>query len=277
MIDFKIDKQQNQDLREKYNPDGSILRRAQMRMLEMLKYIDRVCRDNNIEYWLESGTLLGAVRHGGFIPWDDDVDIIMTRKDARRLRKILSNLKHQDFVLQTHANDKYHYVFWDKLRDTKSAYIIPTYWQDHLKYKGLSVDIFTLDDNTIDWIQNKCIFFNHHMIFHPLAENNGNWSLFRPFVAAFYCILRNILFPIARLLSFFKKNDYMSYSYGQPWKRKYPKDSIYPLREIKFEGFSFMSPAEPDRYLSVAFDDWKKIPPENERQIHASNFELYFS
>ena len=65
------------ELRERYNPDGSILRKQQLRMLEMLQYIDFVCKKHNIRYWLCSGTLLGAVRHGGFIPWDDDVDIEM--------------------------------------------------------------------------------------------------------------------------------------------------------------------------------------------------------
>ena len=65
MIDIKI----QQKLREKYNPDESGLRKHQMRMLEILKYIDKVCKDNSIQYWLSSGTCLGAVRHGGFIPF----------------------------------------------------------------------------------------------------------------------------------------------------------------------------------------------------------------
>lgn len=272
MVDIEI----NKALRAQYNPDGSVLRKAQLRMLEMLTYLDGVCRENSIEYWLESGTLLGAVRHGGFIPWDDDVDIIMTRKDAKKLGKILRHKKdNTDFVYQCHENDPYHYVFWNKLRDLKSAYVIPTYWQDHLKYKGLSIDIFTLDDNIIDWLQEKCIFLNHHMIFHPLADNCGKWALFRPLVPIFHFFLRNLVFPLARFLSLFRKNDYLNYSYGQPWKRKYPIDAIYPLREIKFEGRTFMSPTNPEKYLRVAFNDWNHIPPEDKRQTHASQFELF--
>ena len=65
------------ELRQRYNPEGSLLRRHQLRMLEILKEIDRICQKHRIDYWLSSGTLLGAVRHGGFIPWDDDLDIEM--------------------------------------------------------------------------------------------------------------------------------------------------------------------------------------------------------
>ena len=68
-------------LRDKYSPYGSPLRRQQMRMLEILLEIDRICKRHGIQYWLSSGTLIGAARHGGFIPWDDDLDIEMMRED----------------------------------------------------------------------------------------------------------------------------------------------------------------------------------------------------
>ena len=70
-----IDEATHKALRAAYNPDGSDLRRHQLVMLDMLIWLDRLCVRHAIPYWLSSGTLLGAVRHGGFIPWDDDVDI----------------------------------------------------------------------------------------------------------------------------------------------------------------------------------------------------------
>ena len=63
------------DLRQRFNPEGSVLRQHQLRMLELLKVIDCICKKHDIPYWLSSGTLIGAARHKGFIPWDDDLDI----------------------------------------------------------------------------------------------------------------------------------------------------------------------------------------------------------
>ena len=76
-------------LRERFNPEGSILRRQQLRMLELLDAVDCICKKHNIPYWLSSGTLIGAARHNGFIPWDDDLDIEILRSDYLRLIKIL--------------------------------------------------------------------------------------------------------------------------------------------------------------------------------------------
>ena len=83
---------QTQALREKYNPDGSALRRDQLALLDMLCFVADICRQNGIQWWLSSGTLLGAARHKGFIPWDDDIDIAMPRKDYNVLLEILKVL-----------------------------------------------------------------------------------------------------------------------------------------------------------------------------------------
>ena len=82
----------------KYNGEGTPLRMAQLRMLAILVEVDKICRKHNITYWLDYGTLLGAVRHKGFIPWDDDVDICVMRKDYDKLRKYLQQELPEQFV-----------------------------------------------------------------------------------------------------------------------------------------------------------------------------------
>ena len=84
-----IDKVMAWGLRIRFNPEGSLLRRQQMRMLEILLEVDKICKKHDIPYWLSSGTLIGAMRHDGFIPWDDDLDIEMLRKDYVRLMAVL--------------------------------------------------------------------------------------------------------------------------------------------------------------------------------------------
>ena len=85
-------------LRAKYNPEGSLLRRDQMELLKMLRVVADICDANGIQWWLSSGTLLGAARHEGFIPWDDDLDIVLLRKDCKRLERILERLDHKEYV-----------------------------------------------------------------------------------------------------------------------------------------------------------------------------------
>ena len=88
-----------------YNPDGSALRRDQLELLRMLKVVDEICKENHIQWWLSSGTLLGAARHKGFIPWDDDMDIVLLKKDYKKLEKILCNYKSEEFVFHCFKTD----------------------------------------------------------------------------------------------------------------------------------------------------------------------------
>ena len=139
-----IDEIAKKELKEKYNPEGSNRRKAQLRMLEMLTFLDVFCRDHNICYWLDSGTLLGAMRHQGFIPWDDDTDVCMPYEDYKRFVKLFGNKQIGDFVLQNHDTDPGYYRYWSVVRDLKSEYVHSDdlYTEKSIKYKGLQIDIF---------------------------------------------------------------------------------------------------------------------------------------
>ena len=82
------------------------MREEQQIMLSILKEFDRICRKNNLSYWLCSGTLLGAVRHKGFIPWDDDIDVSMERKDFEIFKKIALKDLRKDMLLDSHSLDE---------------------------------------------------------------------------------------------------------------------------------------------------------------------------
>ena len=129
-----IGKDIQQQLREKYNPEGSLLRRGQLRMLEILDAVDAICRAHNIPYWLSSGTLLGAVRHGGFIPWDDDLDIELLREDYLRLLPILRRELPERFMLHDRESDSTYPNLYAKVRDKHSC--IEEEYEFKGKYRG---------------------------------------------------------------------------------------------------------------------------------------------
>ena len=124
------------------NAEGTQLRKHQLKMLEMLKYVDELCRKHDIPYYLSGGTLLGAVRHQGFIPWDDDLDIILMKKDFRRLLNVLRNEPSVDYVLQCHQTDPYYIAPYAKLR-MKNTQIREWNENDiYYRYRGIYIDIF---------------------------------------------------------------------------------------------------------------------------------------
>ena len=100
-----------EELRARFNPEGSPLRRQQMVMLEMVTVLDKICKKHDIPYFLYGGTLLGAFRHNGFIPWDDDLDVAMMRQDYKRLMKVLPAKLPSYIALQNNDTDKNYFLF----------------------------------------------------------------------------------------------------------------------------------------------------------------------
>ena len=129
-------------LRRKFNPEGSVLRRQQHRMLEILLEVDRICKKHNIRYWLSSGTLIGAVRHKGFIPWDDDLDIEMLLPDYERLMRVLPDELPSTMALQSQDTDPNYFFFYAKVRDRRSHLEEGNRYDRVWKEQGIYIDIF---------------------------------------------------------------------------------------------------------------------------------------
>ena len=118
-------------------------------LLDLLCEFDRVCKENNIQYFLDSGTLLGAVRHGGFIPWDDDVDVVMLRNDYKRLCEIAQSKFAPPYFFQTNSTDPGSARGHAQLRNSETTGILRDEIQDgrplYSFNQGLFVDVFALD------------------------------------------------------------------------------------------------------------------------------------
>ena len=107
-----------------YNPEGSTLRKDQKEMLKALVAFAEICKKHNITWWLCSGTLLGAARHKGFIPWDDDVDVTMLKKDYKKLEKILAQMDSDEYFYQSIKTDPDHVNVFGKFRKKKEKVLV---------------------------------------------------------------------------------------------------------------------------------------------------------
>lgn len=267
-----IDSVEQNKLRELFNPDGSELRKAQLRMVEILKFLDSVCKQNNITYWLDSGTLIGAARHGGFIPWDDDVDICMPLGDLKKFKKLmLDNKLSDEFILQCHETDFYFLSSssWCVLRDLKSEYIQDSNLHNARKYRGLQVDIFGVEEKTINFLHYLCNKYQSKIIERLLHCN------FKHLAYLAYLPFEYFIIPVFRLLSLFSKKNYYRMGYGIPIRSKRYIETVYPISKISFEGYLFNAPSNPDKYLINIYKNWRQVPELGKIETHNVRFKFY--
>ena len=140
------------------------LRSCQLKQLEILKIFDRICRKHNLRYWIDGGTLLGAVRHKGFIPWDDDLDVAMPSEDYKKLDQIIQSELPDHLFWQTPKTDPTMPYGCTKIRDLNSFYVE---FRDDFTlpyHKGVFIDIFEMIDYPMGISCKKYFSFNYNKI-----------------------------------------------------------------------------------------------------------------
>ena len=260
------------------------LRRMQLLELEALKEFDRVCRKHNIKYVLSSGTMLGAIRHKGFIPWDDDADVSMLREEYNKFTAVANELDPKICYFQDHNTDPEYRWGYAKLRCTGTQYV--RIGQEHLKCKtGIFVDIFPLDDVPNSKLgrvlQKERCFVTRKLMYSEVGKLSNNENQFMRF---FYSVLSKIPVDYAfyRLGKYSRKSNNASNNVvrtlmfdalGKKAKKldgdfRYgrPKRWFLDVAEYEFEGCKFYGPKDYDEYLTFKYGDYMKLPPENKRQ-----------
>jgi lipopolysaccharide cholinephosphotransferase len=258
-----------------YNPEGSNLRKAQMRMLEILTAFDEICNRNNIPYFLDGGTLLGARRHGGFIPWDDDIDVKILQKDYNRLIKALEKELPPQYKVQTRKTDKNYFFDFAKVRDTKTYYREDQNESHDFKYTGAYIDIFTIEPLFSVYIKRKMDRIRNRFMFRAGSKNIFGW-IFNTSIMGLLYPLYFVRKYVVRFLRKFIKTDTYYHSPGSIVTQCHKLNEIFPLKKISFEGKMFNAPKDVDAVLTRFYGkDFMTLPPPEKRAIHASEIIFY--
>lgn len=254
------------------------LKKLQRIEFSMLQELDRICRKYNILYSLDGGTLLGAIRHKGFIPWDDDIDVIMLREEYVKFKEACKkDLDSERFFLQDYQTDSGYRWGWAKIRRKNTEYI--RLGQESLKQKtGIFIDIFVADqvpDNPIiKRVHHFICYIIRKSLYSPLGIEHAKNILEKSIYRCLNLLNRNQVFAIRDWLaehSNHKKSKLIShYTLEYPKSCKYglPRKCFDEFIEVEFEGHLFKAFKDYDIYLRGHYGDYMKLPPVEQRIPH---------
>ena len=256
-----------------------LLRKVQMVQLEIAKEIRRVCEENDIRYFLADGSFLGAVRHSGFIPWDDDMDIGMLRRDYEKFCSIAPDKLKPEYCLQTWHTDSNYSLPFGKVIKRNTVYL-ENKKSCRLQENGFYVDIFPYDyvsENPNEQKKQAKQLLSVYRVklmksgYKPWKENDKviwkkwfgylyyrAWSLFKDQMklAKEYDTLATAICDstIVCEQSALTHPDYYQYT------------CVEELADYTFEGETFKGPKDYDKYLTALYGDYMQLPPEDQRE-----------
>jgi lipopolysaccharide cholinephosphotransferase len=249
-------------------------RDIQLKLLGLLDRFDAVCRANGIRYWLAYGSLLGAARHGGFIPWDDDLDVAMLRDDYLRFRAVADQLG-PDFVLQDYYNLDDVFQAFPKLRCTADLGYAEAAFAGLTPHRGLYIDIFIYHyvparRSARQWlvfafmrgvaqVLNARLFWGRL----PGAWRKAAWAIAH-------------LFPLRFLAALLRRGGTWwtrdTSTHAMAWGSWYwdclPLTWLENQQTLPFEGRQVPVPSHVDEILTGQYGDWRQLPPADQRRPH---------
>lgn len=249
--------------------------------LEILESVHNYCQENSITYTLWAGTLLGAIRHKGYIPWDDDIDIAMPRPD---FEKFIHGYKNESFFANDITKDSKFLFTFGKVYDTNTILVENKHFKTTI---GINIDIFPLDglpsSKALRLLHsNKVMLLKHFIGLKQMKFRKGR-SIIKNFLLF---ISKIMLYPISykklnqNMVRLIKKYKYeesdivANLAWGIGEKESIPKNILKERMFFSFEGKKFYVPKNYDVVLSRRYGDYMTLPPESKRNSH-HNFKVF--
>ena len=252
------------------------LRQVQQRLLEIASVVDEICQKHNIPMFMIAGTMLGAVRHKGFIPWDDDMDFAVPYDRYDDLIRILREELPNNMICLTYDLSETYKLPWIKVEDTDSIIIDHSLDLPKEKMPGLTIDIFPL----VDCERKSCekyvkriqrLITIKRMAYSVSKDKNNKWknrvkSIIRKLTPL---SANDINDRIQKLMDSIEAGN----SYSIPvdpnyFNRYFPKQWFEPLTKFDFENTCFYGVAQYDNYLKMIYNNYMELPPEDKRRTH---------
>lgn len=255
------------------------LRRCQLKQLYIAKEIQRICEKNGIKFFLNAGTLLGAVRHNGFIPWDDDLDVGMLRVEYEKFVKIASSELGDEFFLQTWDTDPKYPMPFAKVRLNGTKYIEKNSQNADI-HKGIYVDVFPYDNISSNKIKQKIQKYLSKIYLHLLLNKSGYeyyskknckryivYSIFKAFSRLWsYNKLHKNLYNIMTKYNCENIQEIVTFGGANSFEKETLKyEWIKETVDHLFEDAMFPIPYMWDEYLTHFYGDYMTPPPKDKR------------
>ena len=250
-------------------------------VIDIIVNVDRICRDNSITYYLAFGSLIGAIRHKGIIPWDDDIDIMMPRSDYERFIDVMMKQKGESiYQVNCYETDPTFYLPWARVCNNTTILLNRPHRIE--KDLGVWIDVFPIDnapnqEDRDSWYKEyqKRRLKMAYTIPTPYEQLNFRKQIFTKvfFLRCFYGV-RNFLKYRDSCLEWETKfngeecNEVMIPYTMYGMRCVFPKEIFDDVVEVEFEHHNFFAPKGYDQFLKIVYGDYMQLPPENKRQTH---------
>lgn len=270
----------------------SLTRKVQLKELEILKVFQDICKRHSLRYFAIGGTCLGAVRHKGFIPWDDDIDVAMPYEDYAKFKALVKSEMPSYYALHEHDKLKHAAAdYYFNIYDTRTTFIFKEAKKYPDEYIGVYIDVFPVHGLPVEPTKSRSVLFMSDLY---LKMNNK----LRLGFSDMWSVKSRLLWLVSSPLRLFLPYNYFShrheamavkYPFGCsdkiifPWrgsksskegwyKNVFNYDDFKNVTEIPFEDTTIAVPSGYDRYLVMEFGDYMQLPPEEQRVSHESVF-----